>query len=65
MASDRFKAWAKAYGAAKLARAVGVRRTTVYTWLDGSTNPNDEHRLKILELAKRKLNLMDLFTTID
>ena len=59
MVSDRFKDWAKAYGAAKLARAVGVRRTTVYTWLDGSSVPNDTHRLKILDLAKRKLNLGD------
>ena len=60
MASDVFKAWVKSFGVANLARAIGVRRTTVYTWLDGSTNPNDEHRLKILALSKRKLKLGDI-----
>ena len=65
MTSDKFKAWAKAYGVETLALECKVHRSTVYGWIKGTLTPSDPHRLSILKLAGRKLNLMDLFTTTD
>lgn len=31
--SDRFRTWARRFGVSRLARALGVSRTTVHTWV--------------------------------
>ena len=60
MVSEKFKAWAKAYGIQKLADDTGVHLSTVYAWLAGEITPHDKHRLSLLKLAGRKIRLGDI-----
>lgn len=60
MEHEKFKAWARQYGVNKLAKDLGVHRTTVSRWINGSLVPSDGHRLSILEKAGRKLKLGDI-----
>lgn len=60
MASEKFKAWVKAYGVQRLADNLLVHRSTVYSWLKGTTVPSDNHRIWILRFAGRKLKLGDI-----
>lgn len=60
MEHEKFKAWARRYGVNLLAEKLGVHRTTVSRWINGSMVPSDGQRLAILELAGRKLKLGDI-----
>ena len=60
MVSDKFRAWVKTYGVQKLADDIEVHRSTIYAWLSGEIVPTDNHRLRLLKLAGRKLRLGDI-----
>ena len=45
----------------EIARRIGTYRHTVFRWVNGSSRPNTEHMMALLELAK-DLGLTHIFT---
>ena len=57
---NRFHEWIKTRGVEKLARRVGVNRSTVYRWLRGSV-PDPDHLAVLLHMACGKFKLSDVY----
>ena len=57
---NKFHEWIKARGVEKLARRIGVNRSTVYRWLRGSV-PDPEPLQVLLRLARGKFKLSDVY----
>ncbi len=63
--STRLGRFVLAYRANKLAEALGIRRTAIHHWIDGTTQPRPENARKLVELAKEigiRLSLQDVYS---
>ena len=61
--TERLKRFQKESGLSwsEIARRIGTYRHTVFRWANGSTCPNTEHMMALLELAE-SLGLAHIFT---
>ena len=61
--TERLKSFQKESGLSwsEIARRIGTYRHTVFRWVNGSSRPNTEHMMALLDLAEG-LGLAHIFT---